>query len=126
MLFVVACFLNPVSCYLGDATDSEGTSIYVPEINLRGGELGISSGGSYDFGKVQTASSRSIQFVIENLGRDYLSLKGSPFVQVSGTDASMFVVTVQPSTPISPYSYRSFTVVFTPATDGVKTATVTI
>ena len=125
-LFVASCFLNPVSCYLGDATDSEGENIYVPEISIRGGGLGVTSGGTYDFGKVQTASSRSIQFVIENLGRDYLSLQGNPLVQVSGADASMFVVTVQPSTPISPYSYRSFTIVFTPATDGVKTATVTI
>lgn len=125
-LFVVSCFLNPVSCYLGDASDSEGENIYVPEINVRGGGLGITSGGTCVFGKIPTSSSRSMQFVIENLGRGYLSLQGNPLVQVSGTDASMFVVTVQPSTPISPYSYRSFTIVFTPATDGVKTATVTI
>jgi len=125
-LFVASCFFYPVSCYLGDASDSEGENIYVPEINVRGGGLGITSGGTRDFGKIPTSSSRSMQFVIENLGRGYLSLQGNPLVQVSGADASMFVVTVQPSTPISPYSYRSFTIVFTPATDGVKTATVTI
>ncbi len=67
-----------------------------------------------------------MQFVVENLGKDYLALLGNPLVEVSGTDAAMFVVTSQPSTPIGPFTYRNFTILFTPATDGAKTATFTI
>ncbi len=114
------------SCYFGDVKEAEKSAVIVPKINIRTGLVTLSSGGVYDFGKVPTATARSNQFIIENLGRDYLLLQGAPPVQVSGADAAMFSVTVQPSSPIGPFSFRNFTVVFTPASDGAKSATLTI
>ena len=45
---------------------------------------------------------------------------------VGGTDAAMFTVGTQPSSPIGSFGNTTFTITFTPTSAGVKTATVTI
>jgi hypothetical protein len=118
--------LYPASCFLGDSSPVDSTKIVVSDINIRGGVLAVVSGGSYDYGSVLTGQSSSAMFVIENLGRDYLVLNGTPFVDISGPDAALFTIDAQPATPIAPFSFRTFTITFTPGTAGAKTAVVTI
>ncbi len=49
------------------------------------------------------------------------------YVQISGTHADQFSVTVEPSTPITlPYGSTTFTVRFEPTSYGIKTATISI
>ncbi len=124
-LVALLCFF-PAACYFGDATEVDQENIYIPDINIRGGTVVVDSGGSYDYGSVNVSSSLPVTFWVENLGRGYLHLSGTPHIEISGTDASMFVVDTQPANIIAPYAYRSFNITFTPASSGIKTAVVTI
>jgi hypothetical protein len=104
-----------------------GTGIIPPDINVKQNTTNIPDGtGSYSYGTVTVLSSKPIVFTIENLGEANLALIGTPIVQVSGTDASMFSVTVQPTTPVAGGASVTFTVAFTPASAGAKTATISI
>ena len=104
-----------------------GTGV-APEINVRQGSTNLPDGtGSYPFGTIlQGSASSAITFTVDNLGTSNLSLSGTPRVAISGTDAAMFVVGTQPATPVAPAGTSTFTITFTPASLGAKTATVTI
>ena len=72
------------------------------------------------------SASTAITFTLDNLGTSNLNLSGTPRVAISGTDAAMFVVGTQPTTPVTPTGTSTFTITFTPASLGAKTAIVTI
>ena len=72
------------------------------------------------------SASAAITFTVDNLGTSNLNLTGTPRVAISGTDAAMFVVGTQPATPVAPSGTTTFTITFTPASLGAKSATVTI
>ena len=74
----------------------------------------------------RAAASAAITFTVDNLGTSNLALTGTPRVAISGTDAAMFVVGTQPATPVAPAGTSTFTITFTAASLGAKTATVTI
>ena len=63
---------------------------------------------------------------MDNLGTSNLNLTGTPRASISGTDAAMFVVGTQPTTPVAPSGTTTFTITFTAASFGAKSATVTI
>ena len=65
-------------------------------------------------------------FTISNLGAGSLALTGTPRVVISGTDASDFSVTLQPTTPITVSGSVTFEIVFDPSAEGVRSATVGI
>jgi Tol biopolymer transport system component len=95
-----------------------------PDISVRTSETTIPSGGSYDFKIVSLGASKTVSFIINNVGSVDLVLTGSPEkVSVKG-DA--FSVTSQPASPIAPGSSQTFTVTFSPLTNGSKTAALTI
>ena len=95
-----------------------------PDISVRTGGTTIPSGGSYDFKIVSLGASKTVTFVINNVGSADLVLTGSPEkVTITGDE---FSVTSQPSSPIVPGSSQTFTVAFTPLTPGSKTATLSI
>ena len=104
-----------------------GTGI-APEINVQQGGTNLLDGtGSYAFGSILVGSSSgAITFTVDNLGTSDLNLTGTPKVAISGTDAAMFTVGTQPTTPVAPAGSTTFTITFTPASTGAKTATVTI
>jgi hypothetical protein len=99
-----------------------------PEINVNQAGTDIASGsGSYNFGSITaTTSSSPVSFTIENLGSADLSLTGTPKVEISWADDGLFTVGTQPESPVAPGFPTSFTITFTPASTGLKTATVTI
>lgn len=106
-----------------------------PEINLVGnganivnGDLIPSLADDTDFDSTSTSSGSIVKtFTIENLGDDVLNLTGvSPFVFLSGANASDFSVTQLPSSTINPASSTTFQITFDPQADGLRTATITI
>jgi surface protein len=104
------------------------------EINLRGNGISIISGDitpsttdHTDFGTLNTVSGSIVRtFTIENTGANTLSLSGSPIVNVSGANASDFVVTVIPSASVPASGTTTFQITFTPSAMGLRKATVSI
>jgi hypothetical protein len=106
-------------------TSSEATiSIMVnavPEIAVEQPTgTGLSDGGStVDFGNVVVDEDNSHTFTIKNLGTVDLTGLG---ITVDGPDAAAFAITATPAAPVGPGSSTTFTVKFTPAAEGVRTA----
>lgn len=106
-----------------------------PEINVLGNSVSIASGDVTpstadftDFGTTGTAAGTITRaFTIENLGTATLSLTGaSPYVTISGANASDFTVTTIPSNSITASGSTTFQITFDPSADGLRTATVSI
>lgn len=99
-----------------------------PEIAVTDADTNnIADGGSFNFGNVSTSGSDSEVFTITNSGGASLTLDGTPKVAVSGTHSADFVVTAQPSSPVSSGGgTTTFTVEFTPGALGARTAALTI
>ncbi len=119
------------------------TTIIYPEMDVQGNSNAISNGSTTpsttnntDFGNVNINNNKDIVYTIENTkggfppsdrGKLFLKDNGGGYVELSGTDASMFSVTVAPTSPINPAGGTSdFTVRFIPTSTGTKTATITI
>lgn len=80
-----------------------------------------------DFGNVNVSSILTKAFTIYNTGSAALTLSGTPIVAISGTHASDFSVTIQPTSPVAATTgTTSFTLQFTPGAAGLRTATVSI
>lgn len=108
-----------------------GNPTPVPEINVQRvtGSVNIADGsGSFDFGsQVENVAGSAIQFRIQNLGTASLSLSGTPVVDITGTNADQFEVTVQPSsTSVASSGNTTFSVRFVPTSTGAKTASISI
>ena len=110
-------------------------SVASPEINLQGNLVSIVSGDATpstaddtDFGTVSTAAGTVVRtFTIQNTGTATLNLtSASPYVSISGTNASDFSVTAIPSNSIAASGNTTFQVTFDPSADGIRTATISI
>lgn len=106
-----------------------------PEINLVGNGVSIASGDTTpsltdftDFGTTATAGGTIVRtFTIENLGTAALNLTGaSPYITISGVNASDFAVTAIPASNIAASNSTTFQITFDPSADGLRTATVSI
>ena len=99
----------------------------IPEIAIEQPALtNIADGGSKDFGAVNVGSTADLVFTIKNTGGVNLTLSGTPKVAISGTPASLFTVTAQPTSPVVPSGSTAFTVRFAPTSIGAKTAALAI
>jgi uncharacterized delta-60 repeat protein len=98
-----------------------------PEIAVEQPALtNIADGGNKDFGAQNVGSTADLVFTIKNSGSTNLILSGTPKVVVSGTHASLFTITAQPTSPVAPASSTTFTVRFAPTSAGAKTAALSI
>jgi hypothetical protein len=108
----------------------ERSYTFPPEIELRQGSTVIASGGEYNFGNVNyLSSSADVTFSIFNFGLGNLALTGSSgnYIVKGGTNPGDFTVTQ--TSVFSPLSYNTnqgFNITFTPATSGLRSATITI
>jgi archaellum component FlaG (FlaF/FlaG flagellin family) len=109
--------------------------IITPEIEIRGNDQVIVDGDSTpstidhtDFGNANVSGGTVARtFTIKNTGNGTLSLTGSPRVQVSGTHASNFTVTQQPSSTVSANGgTTTFEVRFDPSASGTRNAMISI
>ena len=118
--------VNGSGTYTLDAFGYLKASGGAPEIEVnQAGD--IASGGSKGFGSVTLGSNTSLIFTINNTGTTALNLNGTPLVDVTGANAGDFVVTAQPTTPVSSGGgSTTFTVRFTPGASGSRSALLTI
>lgn len=105
----------------------------IPEIELSGQEQPIPSGDTSpsaadgsDFGTVPIGQHVTHSFTIMNTGSAALKLTGSPPVSLSGVASGDFEVISQPGASIEPGASVSFSVRFTPAVSGLRSATISI
>ncbi len=97
------------------------------DIHVKQGADGISAEtGMFDFGRVEVNTSSTVIFTIQNNGNTCLKLTGSPLIEILGADSNYFIVTSQPSTPISPDKKTTFRIKFSPIVSKFYLATVSI
>lgn len=110
-------------------------NIPMPEINIKGNNNSIASGSAVpsfsnhtDFGNVDVASGTLVRtFTIENNGSADLNLTGgSPYVSISGVDASDFSVTAIPTPSVISSGSTTFQITFNPSATGIRNATISI
>jgi hypothetical protein len=102
----------------------DGTSAILPvspEIGVQqpAGTNLIDGVSSTDFGMVLLGTNTSLTFIITNSGDGDLIISN---LTIDGTDAALFTVTTNPASLVGPNSNTTFTVQFTPLTNGMKTA----
>ena len=114
---------------------AEGITANQPEMDVFGNGVEIVDGDTTpattddtDFGQTDVSiGSVAHTFTIQNNGDVDLNLTDpSPFVTISGTNASDFTLTVIPSTPITAASSTTFAITFNPSAIGIRTASVSI
>ena len=117
--------------YKASVTLTQPTTACSGEINVLGNGSTILDGDyipsltdSTDFGSINTGGNIVRTFTIENTGTNPLSVNG---ITLTGADASLFTVgLLTTASPIPPGGSSTFTVTFTPASGGLKTATINI
>jgi trimeric autotransporter adhesin len=97
-----------------------------PEINIKQGSQDIETGSSFDFGTQEVQTTAEIDFTIKNLVEGELELTGVPFVRIEGTNSDSFSVTSEPEATITAGESTTFTIGYTPQSDGSKTTSVYI
>ncbi|WGD34158.1 LamG-like jellyroll fold domain-containing protein [Olleya sp. YS] len=106
-----------------------------PEINITGNGTTIISGDATpnvsddtDFGSINVSSGNNTNtFTIHNAGTLPLNLTGSsPYVTITGANASDFTLSSSPSTPILAGNNTTFNITFDPSSNGLRSAIVTI
>ncbi|MES2544425.1 MAG: choice-of-anchor D domain-containing protein [Bacteroidota bacterium] len=107
-----------------------GTSANNPEINILGNATTITDNDVTptvtdwtDFNTTSPLTGISRTFTIQNTGSTNLTIGAITF---SGTHASNFTVTTSPSSTIASGASSTFVVTFTPTSNGIKTATISI
>jgi hypothetical protein len=99
-----------------------------PEINIKQATTSYATASTFAFGnQVSGTSSTATTFTIENTGNAALNLSGSPKVAISGTNASEFTINqTSTASTVTSASTTTFTVTFSPTSQGPKTAKISI
>lgn len=106
----------------------------VPEMDVQGNSVSIVDGDSTpsttdhtDFGSASVGGGTVVRtFTIRNTGSADLNLTGTTKVVVGGAQASEFVVSAEPTSPVAAGSTATFQVTFTPTATGTRNATLSI
>jgi hypothetical protein len=108
--------------------DISWTCNKAPEINVKQSTTNLANGsGSYSFGSVMTGTSSSaITFTVENVGSETLDLTGTPKIGISGNTSDFAINELSTSASITAGGNTTFTVTFSPTSDGAKTAAISI
>ncbi|HUX52795.1 MAG TPA: choice-of-anchor D domain-containing protein, partial [Williamwhitmania sp.] len=114
---------TPILTYSAPIMDVQGNSV-----SIANGDVTPSLPDYTDFGSVNVTSGTVVRtYTIKNTGNAALTLSGTPKVAVSGTNASEFTVTTQPTSPVAATSgTTTFQVTFDPSGAGIRTATLSI
>jgi uncharacterized delta-60 repeat protein len=97
-----------------------------PEIDIQLERRGIESGNMQNLGAATIGRSTEHLFTINNNGGADLLLSGTPMVEVVGADADLFTVITQPESPVVAAANTTFSVRFTPGSQGLKSAALRI
>ncbi|MEZ5036646.1 MAG: InlB B-repeat-containing protein [Chitinophagales bacterium] len=106
-----------------------------PEMNIKGNGISIVDGDNSpstsdhtDFGSTAVTGGTVVRtFTIENTGSANLNLTGSsPYITISGANASDFSVTAIPSNSIAAAGSTTFQITFDPSAVGTRSASISI
>lgn len=120
------------SCYIGYL---DAFCVSVPEMNIKGNGISIVDGDNSpstsdhtDFGSTAVTGGTVVRtFTIENTGSATLNLTGSsPYITISGANASDFSVTAIPSDSIASAGSTTFQITFDPSAVGTRSASISI
>jgi len=119
---------GPVVAHTSDGKDSNEVIFTVsdsdnPEIIISQDSSEIPSGGSFNFGSIEVRLYQDVTFTIENTGTADLTLSD---VVISGVSDDQFSVEQQPASPVSAGADTNFIIRFSPTSEGLKTATISI
>lgn len=121
-MFLVSCVRN-----WNNPWDPESPN-YGPNITITidGDEIEPGT-GTYSFSSTMLGIATEETFTLRNSGPETLNLTGTPRVELSGTDASLFRVVAEPSASLDPDSSTEFSLEFLPTdTTGQKSAFIAI
>jgi len=112
----------------------QGIGTQQPEIDIRGNAVSIVDGDAApaeadhtSYANVNiTGATRTRTYTIHNSGSTALNLTGNPRVQIIGTNAADFSVTLQPDAAVASGGSSAFDVTFDPSATGLRTATVRV
>ncbi len=104
--------------------NGEGSTISVPEMNLKQAATDIPDSGSYNFDSQAVGSDTDVIFTIENTGTADLALT-TPLT-IEGVDANQFNIQADPASTVQPGETTTFTVRFSPTSGDAKTAMISI
>lgn len=98
-----------------------------PEMEVKVSGSAIASSGIFDFGNTSVNFSNYKTFTVENKGSANLNFTGTPKVQFTGADASLFTITSNNlPAALAPGASATFIVQFRPTTPGAKNAMINI
>jgi len=100
--------------------------VELPQLSILQGTTGIADGAVFDIGSTVALTTTDVLFTISNPSNIALNLTGVPSVAITGTNQSEFSIQLTPATPVSAQGTSTFALRFSPATAGIKTATLTI
>jgi len=111
-------------------SDTATVTVNLPpeqEINIRVGDNDIPDEGIYDFGTCVVGDYIDVTFTIENTGAADLTLSGSPIITITGPDSDQYNVQQQPTSPVTAGGgSTTFTIRFSPGSEGFKEASISI
>ncbi|MCA8829463.1 choice-of-anchor D domain-containing protein [Hymenobacter pini] len=109
-----------------NTSSAANTCAPAPEINVVQAGTSLAVGSTVTFSNTPAGSTVSLTLDIQNRGTDVLTLAGTPIVEVSGANAADFTVNQPTATTVAVGSTVQFTISFTPAAVGARTATISI
>jgi hypothetical protein len=122
-------FADASTGYVSEHWKSLCKYVSVPQITVRQ-TTALVPGSAVAYGFVDThtgLASAPVTYTVENTGDLPLNLTGTPVVTVTGANAADFVLNTQTTTAtLGSGASTTFTLVFKPSADGVRTATVSI
>ncbi|GEM_PF-702258 len=131
--------LAPTSCETFTYGEVEDYTVTITqptnaEINIKGNNISIPNGFEEPYGLNNTlfattnlgSDSAEKEFIIENLGLANLTLTGTPVIDITGADASDFIVMQQAVSPVVNGINTAFKILFRPTVAGVRQADVKI
>lgn len=115
--------------WLNDSESKNGGYPYFwwqnfPEIEISTSGVSIPNNSEYDFGSCAINFDTDIIFTIENTGDANLTLTIP--LTIEGYDTDQFSIQSQPASPVAPSENTTFTVRFTPTSEGYKSVYITI
>jgi hypothetical protein len=117
---------NRCSGFVTATLQATRVQIYGNDEAIDNGDLPANFTQNTDFGNVVVNLFKENDFVIRNIRSIPLALTGTPRVEITGADASLFAVVVNAPGTVAPQSQATFTIQFKPDSVGAKYAGVRI
>jgi hypothetical protein len=111
----------------GIAVNAQVFNVQGASTDIASGDTTPTSGDGTDFGSADLVTGTVTRtFALQNIGSSLLTLKGVPFVAITGDGKSAYSVLAQPTATIAAGANQTVQIRFAPGSIGVKNAVVNI